>query len=430
MSGYIAPFYLQQFRLPNGLPLAGGSITSYSNQTSIPKALYFDIALQNACPNPLSLDSAGFAPEFYLGEGLYTLVIKDSFGNIIATRDYVAGSVSSVDLANISATSASYRVKIDENDTNPGYLWYKLSATDTIDLVNTGEKIAINVKNPWKVKANSTDPTPGYISDKIGNTSTIQLSVSAEKLYAEYVGIQPVFEDSPTISWITSGNSVSASVIDSGKVKISSGDTLEYLEEKIQAGSGIVFTQTEDINGKQIHISTTNSTTNAGKVKVTSGDNLEYLADKFIAGDGITISASDNNITITNSTIATGYITSAVTYAFPYYYDTNIGFQNAISAVIPPGIWEIGGTANVAMILSGALPTRAIANITSTMSTLTEDGYEAYAEKNQQDSPMTLICYPKRFTFAVTTVVYMCVYSYGTYSDGRVWGNITAKQVV
>ena len=110
MSGYIAPFYLQQFRLPNGLPLAGGSITSYSNQTSIPKALYFDIALQNACPNPLSLDSAGFAPEFYLGEGLYTLVIKDSFGNIIATRDYVAGSVSSVDLANISATSASYRV--------------------------------------------------------------------------------------------------------------------------------------------------------------------------------------------------------------------------------------------------------------------------------------------------------------------------------
>jgi len=63
------------------------------------------------------------------------------------------------------------------------------------------------------------------------------------------------------------------------------------------------------------------------------------------------------------------------------------------------------------------------------MSTLTEDGYEAYAEKNQQDSPMTLICYPKRFTFAVTTVVYMCVYSYGTYSNGRVWGNISARQV-
>lgn len=436
MSGYIAPFYLQQFRLPNGLPLAGGSITSYSNQTSIPKALYFDIALQNACPNPLSLDSAGFAPEFYLGEGLYTLVIKDSFGNIIATRDYVAGSVSSVDLANISATSASYRVKIDENDTNPGYLWYKLSATDTIDLVNTGEKIAINVRDPYKVKSNSSDPTPNYLNEKIMDTDTVILSISANKLRADFSGptlstpgyLFSEFQNTDSIAWSLSASKILANVI-SGKVQVSSGDTLEYLEDKLQAGSGIVFTQTEDVNGKQIHISTTNSTTNAGKVKVTSADSLEYLAEKFIAGDGITISASDNNITITNSTIATGYITSARSALSPYSYGTDIGFQNAISAVIPAGIWEIGGTANVAMVLSGALPTRAVAGITTTLSTLTEDGYEGYAEKNQNDSPMTLICYPKRFTFDVTTVVYMCVYSYGTYSNGRVWGNITAKQV-
>lgn len=444
MSGYIAPFYFQQFRLANGLPNSGGSITTYSNQTSTPKAIYYDITLQNACPNPLSLDSAGYAPEFYLGEGLYTFVIKDSNGNIIVTRDWIAGSVSSVDLSNISATSAAYKIKIDENDNTPGYIWNKLSATNTISFTNNGDTIAANVINPWKVKASGSDNTPGYISDKIGSTSTIELSVSAEKLYAEYIGqnivqitsediapgyLEDKLIDSDTITWAISGDALQGSVPDIGKALISSGDILGYIEDKIRPGSGIVFTQTEDVNGKQIHISTTNSTTNSGKVKVTSGDSLEYLADKFIAGPGISISADTNNIAISNTNSTNGYLSVVRTALDPWNFGTDIGFQNAISATVSAGTWEIGGTANVAMVLSGSLPTRAIAAISTTAYSQPDDGYESYAEKNQDDSPMTLICFPKRFTFTTATVVYLVVYSYGTYSNGRIWGNISCRQV-
>lgn len=436
MSGYYAPWFFLQFRDAQGLPLAGGSITSYISESSVPKSLFYDLELQNPCPNPLSLDSAGYAPGFYLASGLYTIVIKDSQGNIISTRDNIAGVVSSLDINSISATSASFKVKIDSNDTAPNFLWNKLSATDTIDLTNTGDKIAISTKDAWKLKSNPSDTTPNYLNEKIMDTDTVILSISANKLRADFSGptlstpgyLFSEFQNTDSISWATSASKILANVI-SGKVQVSSGDTLEYLEDKIQAGSGIVFTQTEDINGKQIHISTTNSSTNAGKVKVTSGDTLEYLADKIEAGNGISISASNNNITITNTANPTGYVTSARSALDPFNFGTDIGFVNAISAVIPPGTWLIGANANVAMTLSGALPTRGIASVSTSLSTLNENGAEGYAEKNQNDSPMTIICSPTVYTFAITQVVYLVTYVYGSYSDGRVWGSIWARQV-
>lgn len=434
MSGYLTSWFFQQYRLANGLPNSGGSLTTYANQTSIPKSLYYDVDLQNPCPNPLPLDSAGFAPEYYLGLGLYTFVVKDSLGNIIATRDNVAGILSTQDLNSISATSAAYRVKIDDNDTNPGYLWNKLSATDTIDFTNTGDKIAINVKNAYKIKGTSSDSTPGYLVDKIGNTSTIQLSVSAEKLYAEYVGIQPVFEDSPTISWITSGNSVSASVIDSGKVKISSGDTLEYLEDKIQAGSGIVFTQTEDINGKQIHISTTNSTTNAGKVKVTSADSLEYLSDKFIAGPGISISASDNNIIISQISATSALyfsevlpFTSAVTITATAAFDL-------ISIDLPAGTWDLAGNVNAYITPnSGANVAGLNTNISTSSTIFANDGYDATAHMWDVTNAGTVsTCHnPRRITLETFGTVYLVAQvRFGLFTSALVWGTFSAKQVI
>lgn len=437
MSGFYAPWFFQQYRNAQGLPLAGGNIQTYISETTAPKALFYDYDLQNPCPNPLPLDSAGFAPAFYLASGLYTFVIRDSSGNIISSRDNVSGVISSLDINSISATSASYRVKIDDNDTNPGYLWNKLSATNTIDFTNTGDKIAINVKDAWKVRSNPNDPTPNYLNEKIMDTDTVILSISANKLRADFSGptlstpgyLYSQFENTDTITWATSASKILANV-SSGKVQITSSDTLEYLEDKLQAGSGIVFTKTSDINGEQIHISTTNSTTNAGKVKVTSGDTLEYLSDKLLAGSGITISADNNNITISNTnTISNGYLSVVRTALEPWTYGTDIGFQNAISATLSAGTWEIGGTANVAMTLSGVLPTRAIAAISTTAFSQPDDGYETYAEKNQDDSPMSLICFPKRFTFESSTVVYLVVYSYGSYSAGRIWGNITARQV-
>lgn len=428
MSGYVSPFYLQQFRYANGLPLAGGSITSYSNQTSIPKSLYYDITLQNACPNPLPLDSGGFSPEYYLADGLYTLVIKDSSGNIIATRDYVAGSVSSVDLANISATSAAYKIKIDANDTAPGYIWNKLSATDTIDFTNTGDKIAINVKNPWKVKANIADPTPGYLNEKIMDTDTVILSISANKLRADFAGptlstpgyLFSEFQNTDSIDWSLSASKILANVI-SGKVQVSSGDTLEFLEDKIQAGSGIVFTQSEDINGKQIHISTTNSTTNAGKVKVTSADTLEYLVDKFIAGNGVNISADNNNILISNKN---NYYVSAIPYTSALVISSTDDLQ-FISLNLPAGTWDVTGNALAYHVdnMLGALNDGV---------NIPFDGYEqfVFSAASNPLGTVSMPIGPKRFVLeSPGTIYFMTTVQLVTYTSCLMWGNLQARQI-
>ena len=433
MSGYYAPWFFLQFRDAQGLPLAGGSITSYISESSVPKSLFYDLELQNPCPNPLSLDSAGYAPGFYLASGLYTFVIKDSLGNIISTRDNVAGVVSSLDINSISATSASYRVKIDDNDTAPNFLWNKLSATDTIDFTNTGDKIAISTKDSWKVKTNLAD-SPDYLSNKFLSTSSINVSVSANKLRLDYNGPEYVFENSPTISWSTSGNAVSAIVIDSGKVKISSGDTLEYLEDKIQAGSGIVFTQTEDINGKQIHISTTNLTTNAGKVKVTSGDTLEYLADKIEAGNGISISASDNKITIANTSSTSALyfntvlpFTSAVTITSTDAFDL-------ISIDLPAGVWEIAGNINAYITPNGGTNVAGINTNISTSSTIfANDGYDATAHMWNVTTAGTIsTCHnPRRVTLESFGTVYLVAQvRFGLFTSALLWGTMSAKQVL
>lgn len=432
MSGFYSPWYFQQFRNAAGLPLAGGSITTYISETTVPKSLYYDYDLQNPCPNPLPLDSAGFAPEFYLASGLYTFVIKDNLGNIIATRDNVSGVISSLDLNSISATSATYQIKIDSNDTNPGYIWNKLSATDTIDFTNTGDKIAINVIDSWKVKTNVSD-SPEYLSSKFLSTSSIAFTVSSNKLRADYIGPVYEFNNTDTIAWSTSGNSVSAIVIDSGKVKISSADTLEYLENKLQAGSGIVFTETEDINGKQIHISTTNSTTLAGKVKVTSGDNLEYLADKFIAGSGITISADTNNITISNNSTSALYFNTVLPFTSAVTITSTDAF-NLISINLPAGTWDVAANVNAYVTPnSGANVAGMNTNISTTSATFVNDGYDATAHMWNVTAAGTIsTCHnPRRITLESFGTIYLVSQvRFGLFTNALVWGTMSCKQVI
>lgn len=89
MLSFLSTVRLQEFS-NLGVPLAGGQIESYELGTSTPKPLFLDINGNTLHTNPLILDAYGTA-EIYLN-GSYTLVLKDSIGNLISSVD-IAGNL-------------------------------------------------------------------------------------------------------------------------------------------------------------------------------------------------------------------------------------------------------------------------------------------------------------------------------------------------
>lgn len=89
-----------QFVDANGNPYAGGSLTFYESETSTPLDTYNDpdLAAPHLNSNPVTLNSAGWPDvNIFLQNELYRVVLKDSSGNTIWTRD----DVSNTDLASV-----------------------------------------------------------------------------------------------------------------------------------------------------------------------------------------------------------------------------------------------------------------------------------------------------------------------------------------
>jgi microcystin-dependent protein len=77
----LIPFPQLQFFDNNGVPLAGGSVTTYAADGVTPKATYQDQAGTISNTNPITLDSAGRAQIW--GTGQYVFLVQDSLGNTI-----------------------------------------------------------------------------------------------------------------------------------------------------------------------------------------------------------------------------------------------------------------------------------------------------------------------------------------------------------
>lgn len=77
----LIPFPQLQFFDNNGVPLAGGSVTTYAADGVTPKATYQDQAGTIVNTNPITLDSAGRAQIW--GTGQYVFLVQDSVGNTI-----------------------------------------------------------------------------------------------------------------------------------------------------------------------------------------------------------------------------------------------------------------------------------------------------------------------------------------------------------
>lgn len=84
--------FLDQFPVylnASGEPCAGGTLTFYETGTTTPKAVYTNKALGASATNPHTLSSQGRPTTDLWGSGSYRVVLKDSGGATIWTRDDV-----------------------------------------------------------------------------------------------------------------------------------------------------------------------------------------------------------------------------------------------------------------------------------------------------------------------------------------------------
>jgi microcystin-dependent protein len=112
MAGSISLSMSQQFD-DLGKPLSGGLLYFIeAGTTSTPQNAYQDSALTIAHPNPITLDSAGRVPQFYLADGSIKIRLTDSAGvqQLVADNVLVVGPSSgsggggSVDATTVLAT--------------------------------------------------------------------------------------------------------------------------------------------------------------------------------------------------------------------------------------------------------------------------------------------------------------------------------------
>lgn len=120
LAGLIAPafpagtisFSLSQQLDTAGNPLSGGKLYFYQAGTTTPQSAYSDSALTLPLANPITLDSAGRIPQFFLADGTIKIRLTNSAGVSQVTADGVmvigassgSGSGSVVDATTVLAT--------------------------------------------------------------------------------------------------------------------------------------------------------------------------------------------------------------------------------------------------------------------------------------------------------------------------------------
>lgn len=109
----------------NGVPLNAGTVTVYAAGTTTPLSLFSNSGLSVAATNPITLDSSGRHDMTYIATASYKILVKNSAGTTIYTRDNIdpgvavgsgalpvanggtAGTTAAAARTNLSAASSS-----------------------------------------------------------------------------------------------------------------------------------------------------------------------------------------------------------------------------------------------------------------------------------------------------------------------------------
>src|SRR5262245_37827428 len=131
--GSLGPVAVQQFFDNDGNPLAGGKLFFYLAGTSTPSPAYADLYLLTPLSNPLVLDAAGRAPEYFLDALSYKQVLQDASNVTLWTADNITTP------AALRNSSATINVSGTQNDVAiPAGLITFVTFTNTAPLTITG----------------------------------------------------------------------------------------------------------------------------------------------------------------------------------------------------------------------------------------------------------------------------------------------------
>lgn len=315
-----APYLFQQFFTQDNKPLSGGKIYTYTaGSTNLPKPLYSDSTLLSPLSNPLILDAGGRPGEYFMTSGGYLFILKDANDVLVESWDYQFGTGSS----SSGSSSDSYKVVVNQNDTNPDYIQNKVTAGFGIDVTEVvGSSNTLKINSQGKVKVWSGDSGADFLMNKFEVSESINMftNLGTNKIsfgmnldyiptssfpgdhrticnisdtYAGYLEEKIVGVGSVLVTTESSGQDqqIHIDVPDIGKVKLSETDELDYLQNKIKAGSGITITSASDINGTKLYI---NSRTNSWRP-------LKYVSSNYVVqdtDDTIVVRGNFSNVTL------------------------------------------------------------------------------------------------------------------------------------
>jgi hypothetical protein len=159
MTIALLPDPVPQFCDANGLPYAGGSISTYVVGTTTPKQTWLDPQQAALNTNPIVLDAAGRCVMY--GDGDYRLILRDAAGNlvwdqpsstIVSAAMYpvvsaptiadaqvllgITGFATSADLANAISAEQNARIAADTAETNRAEA-AEANLQSQIDAINT-----------------------------------------------------------------------------------------------------------------------------------------------------------------------------------------------------------------------------------------------------------------------------------------------------
>ena len=167
MTAQLSPQPTLQFFNNNATFLAGGQLSTYAAGTSTPQATYTDSTQTTVNANPVILNARGEAAVWFNPALSYKLVLADSVGNGIWTRDNIPGG--SVTLSQITQSLL-------------GGVLYPISATEAAKGFNTSNT---NIWHPYgSVLRYGADPT-GVLDSSVAFQAAIQCNAD---VFDDYPG--------------------------------------------------------------------------------------------------------------------------------------------------------------------------------------------------------------------------------------------------
>lgn len=311
-----------QFFDNNGVPLAGGFLSTFDAGTTTPAVTYTSIDGSQPNSNPIVLDSTGRVEEeiWLESSALYKFVLEDSNNVEIWTKDDVPGIVAITGLdefiALLASPIGSSLVGFTQPSGVPRTVESKLRDVVSVkDYGATGDGVTDDtayIQGALNVAKYIFIPTGTYlVSSLMVLDETFLFGAGASAILKQNV----VSQGTPMFS-ITSVDSVVFRdfVMDGNGDAQPAGNTIHGI--KIVDGTGILI---EDVNlisfnGDQINISSTTDAVESGTIKISqvTGFNLGRHGIN-VQGFGV------SNLQISDTNIAVGtYVTSSTVNGIPY----------------------------------------------------------------------------------------------------------------